>query len=90
MKEKLATPNYNVNIQGRNRSGSIWRLIFQASTIIGIIALAALLLNIMNSAFGYIALEAKVDPRTLAVDGVALEDQSQEQLVSVLKANFPK
>ncbi|RPI92067.1 MAG: phosphate ABC transporter permease PstA [Chloroflexi bacterium] len=88
MKEKLATPNYNVNIRGRNRSGSIWRLVFQASTILGIIALAALLLNVMNSAFGYVALEARVHPDTLAVDGIALEDQNKEQLITVLQAKI--
>jgi phosphate transport system permease protein len=88
MKEKLATPNYNVNIQGRNRSGSVWRLIFQAATIIGILALTALLLNVINGAFGYVILEARVDPATLAVDGIALEDQSREQLITVLKANI--
>jgi phosphate transport system permease protein len=77
MKEKLANPNYDVNIQGRNRGGLIWRWIFQASTVVGIIALTALLLNIMNGAFGYVALEARVDPATLA-----------EQLISVLKAKL--
>ena len=89
MKEKLANPNYNVNIEGRNRSGLTWRWIFQASTIIGIIALTALLLNIINSAFGYVALQAKVDPATLAVDGIALEHQSKDQLITVLQANIP-
>jgi phosphate transport system permease protein len=88
MKEKLTNPEYNVNIQGRNRSGLIWRWIFQAATVVGIIALTALLLNIMNGAFGYVALEARVDPSTLTVDGVALENQSKEQLISVLKANI--
>jgi phosphate transport system permease protein len=88
MKEKLATPNYNVNIRGRNRSGSVWRLIFQAATIIGILALTALLLNVINGAFGYVILEARVDPATLAVDGIALEDQNKEQLITVLKASI--
>jgi hypothetical protein len=58
MKEKLATPNYNVNIQGRRRNGSIWRRILQLATILGIIALVALLLNVINGAFGYTVLEA--------------------------------
>ena len=88
MKEKLVNPDYNVNIEGRNRRGSTWRWLFQLSTIIGIIALTALLLNIMNSAFGYVALEAKVDPATLAVNGVALEDQSKEQLIELLKSEL--
>ena len=88
MKEKLVNPNYNVNIEGRNRSGSVWRWIFQLSTVIGIIALLALLLNISNSAFGYVALEAKVDPATLTVDGSALEDQDKEQLIEILKSKI--
>jgi len=88
MKEKLANPEYNVNIQGRNRGGLIWQWIFQAFTVIGIIALTALLLNIINGAFGYVALEARVDPATLAVDGVPLQDQNKDQLISALKANI--
>lgn len=81
-------PDYNVNIAGRNRSGSIWRLVFQASTVIGILALIALLLNIINGAFGYVILEAKVDPATLAVAGIPLEKQNKEQLIGVLKNNI--
>jgi len=88
MKEKLVNPNYNVNIEGRNRSGSVWRWIFQLSTVIGIIALMALLLNISNSAFGYVALEAKVDPATLTVDGSPLEDQDKEQLIAILRSKI--
>lgn len=88
MKEKLANPNYDVNIEGRNRGGLVWKWIFQASTVVGILALTALLLNIMNGAFGYIALEARVDPATLAVDGTPLEGQTKEQLISVLKAHI--
>jgi phosphate transport system permease protein len=80
--------DYKVNIAGRNRNGSLWRLIFQASTILGILALTALLLNVINSVSGYVVLEAKVDPATLAVDGVALEDQNKEQLITVLKASI--
>ena len=88
MKEKLVNPNYNVNIDGRNRSGSVWSWVFQLSTVIGIIALTALLLNISNSAFGYVALEAKVDSATLTVDGSALEDQNKDQLIAILKSKI--
>jgi phosphate transport system permease protein len=88
MKEKLVNPNYNVDIEGRNRSGSVWRWIFQLSTVIGIIALTTLLLNVSNSAFGYAALEAKVDPATLTVDGTALEDQNKDQLITLLKSKI--
>jgi len=84
--ESLA--NYNVNTKGRRRKGSIWRWIFQLSTMIGIIALLALLLNIINGAFGYAVLEAKVDPATLAVNGVPLEEQSKGQLIDVLQSKL--
>ena len=84
--ESLA--NYNVNTKGRRRKGSIWRWILQLSTMIGIIALLALLLNIINAAFGYAALEAKVDPATLAVNGVPLEEQSTGQLIGVLQSKL--
>ena len=84
--ESLA--NYNVNIKARRRKGSIWRWILQLSTMIGIIALLALLLNIINAAFGYAALEAKVDPATLAVNGVPLEEQSTGQLIGVLQSKL--
>jgi len=90
MKEKIAQPDYNVNIAGRNRTGTIWRWFFQVSTIFGIIALIALLLNIIDSSFGYVAYEAKVDPATLALNGVPLEEQSKEQLVALLQSKLSK
>jgi phosphate transport system permease protein len=63
-------------------------VLFQASTIVGIVALIALVLNIIDSAFGYVAYEARVDPDTLAVDGISVNDQSKEQLVSLLQSNL--
>ncbi|HLA08012.1 MAG TPA: phosphate ABC transporter permease PstA [Anaerolineales bacterium] len=81
---------YNFNIEGRNRTGTAWRWVFQASTIVGILALIALLFNIMNGSFGYVAYEAKVDPATLAQDGIPLEEQSREQLVALLQSKLSK
>ena len=76
------------NVQKRKRTGFAWTLIFQASTLVGIIALITLLLNIINQSTGYVLYEAKVDPDTLAVDGTPLEEQSKEQSLSVLQANL--
>ena len=60
-------------IGGRHRRGTILRTLFQSATIIGIIALAALLYNVINSSFGLTAVQNAVDPEalTLAYD----EDQ---------------
>jgi phosphate transport system permease protein len=88
MKEKAIVQGFSNNLGARHRKGLVWRALFQASTIVGIIALIALLLNVIDGAFGYVAYEAKVDPDTLVVDGVPLEQQSQEQLVSLLQSKL--
>jgi phosphate transport system permease protein len=74
------------NLPGRQRLARIWKVIFQVSTVIGILALGALLYNVSDRSFGYIALEARVQPDTLAINGTPLEEMTVEQLISVLQA----
>jgi phosphate transport system permease protein len=88
MKEKAIVQGFANNLDGRNRKGAVWHVLFQASTIVGIIALIALLFNVMDSAFGYVAYEARVDPDTLSVDGTPVEDQSKEQLVALVQSTL--
>lgn len=88
MKEKAVVQGFSNNLDARHRKGIIWRVLFQASTIVGIVALIALLLNVIDGAFGYVAYEAKVDPDSLTVEGVHLEQQSQEQLVTLLQSKL--
>ena len=88
MKEKGIIEGFADNLSARNRKGIIWHVLFQVSTVIGIVALIALMLNIINGAFGYIAYEARVDPDTLAVDGIPLTEQSHEQLVALLQSTL--
>jgi len=76
------------NLSARHRAGKIWKGLFRFSTIVGIVALVVLLLDIINQTSGYVVYEAKVDPATLAVDGVVLEAQTKEQLLSVLQSNI--
>ena len=54
----------------------------------GIVALIVMLLNIINGALGYVAYEGKIDPATLAQDGVPIEEQSKEQLIALLKSKL--
>ena len=88
MKEKAIVQGFANNLEARNRRGVIWHVLFQASTVVGIVALIALMLNIINGAFGYVAYEARVDPDTLTVDGVSLTDQTKEQLVALLQSKI--
>jgi ABC-type phosphate transport system substrate-binding protein len=55
-------------IQKRHRGGTFWRTLFQASTIIGILALTALLYNIINETFGTVAVQNRVEPDKLILD----------------------
>lgn len=82
-----ATGEYQPQLERRHRRGKIWRIVFQISTVVGIIVLVALLINITNDAFGYIAIENTVNPSTITPGGQALEDLSQDALIVVLKEN---
>ena len=88
MKEKVIVEGFTHNLVARNRRGVMWHVLFQASTAVGIVALFALVFNIINGTFGYVAYEARVDPDTLAVDGVPLTEQSKEQLVTLLQSKI--
>src|SRR3990172_4176755 len=88
MKEKAVVQGFVKNLNARKRACLIWHVVFQTSTVVGIIALIALMLNVINGAFGYVAYEARVDPDTLIVDGLPVEDQSKEQLVALLQSTL--
>lgn len=81
---------FKANLPRRLKIGRIWLIIFQISTVIGIIVLSALLLNIINSAFGYVVIQNQVDPEILAVEGIPLVEQSKDNLVETLQANVSK
>ena len=48
--------------------GQVWKTLFLAATVIGMIALLALLYNVINESFGYVAYQNEVDPRTLMLN----------------------
>jgi len=82
--------DYDYRMLQRHRLSSLGRWTFLASTIVGIVVLSALLVNVIDQAFGLVAIEAQVEPASLAVDGVRLEDLSQDQLTAILQANVSK
>ena len=76
------------NLPGRHRTGAIWLVIFQASTIVGMIALSVLLLKVINDSFGYAILSYKVDPATLITASTPLEEMTQDDLIAILQENI--
>ncbi|HLF89087.1 MAG TPA: phosphate ABC transporter permease PstA, partial [Anaerolineales bacterium] len=61
---------------------------FQVSTVIGIIVLTLLLLNILNSTLGYAAIENKIDPEDLAINGIPIEQLHPVDLTFILEENL--
>ncbi len=76
------------NLPARHRIGSIWLVIFQASTIFGIIALTVLLAKIINDSFGYAIIVFKTDPATLVESATPLEELTKNDLIAILQVNL--
>ncbi len=60
--------NFTRFLRRRKRVGAVWGFIFLLSTTIGVIILAVLIADILNDAFGYVAIKYKVDPVALTVN----------------------
>jgi len=78
---------YDPNLEHRHRIGRVGLILFQASTLVGIVALTALLFNVINAAFGYAAIVSKVDPKELAINGIPLEQLHPSDLTYILIQN---
>ncbi len=83
-------PLFTANLTVRNRVAVIWRGLFQLSTVIGMITLALLLYTVINKSFGLVAINNKVNPETLAVNGVPIEQLDKDTLVNILQNNVSK
>ena len=83
--DSLANGEFEPRIGRRNRAGKAWLFVFQISTVVGIVALTALLVNIVDNAFGYIALETTIKPSALAE--APLEELPKEELTRILQEN---
>lgn len=87
-KRMKVTNVFSDNLSQRQKSGKNWQLTFLSATIIGILALTALIINVVDSVFGYVIVDSEIIPATLTTDGIVLEDQSTEQWIQLLKNNI--
>ena len=78
---------YDKSLVKRHRISRTWLLIFQSATILSFLSLTALLFNVLNSAFGYVAIINTVDPDTLTVNSVPFEQLPKETLLQILIDN---
>ncbi|RJP53687.1 MAG: phosphate ABC transporter permease PstA [Anaerolineaceae bacterium] len=73
-------------VAARYRKAWIWQLIFMATLLVAIVSLAALLLNVVDGAFGYAAFEYKKDPAQFS--DKPIEELNREELLAVLQENL--
>ena len=55
-------------VRRRHRVGKTWHGLFFAATLVGILALAALLTDVINDTFGYVAIQSTLPETTLVTD----------------------
>ncbi len=73
-------------LSGRYRIAAIWQGLFLSALLIAIISLTALIYNVVDGAFGYVAFEYKNDPAEFTSTPVA--ELTQAELVTILKDNL--
>ena len=72
----------------RYRQGQLWRALFLLATLIGIVALATLLVTVINQSIGYVAIDNSVEPSTLS--DKPLKDLDQAELIALIEKNLSK
>lgn len=82
------TQHYATNLNQRHAWGKFWRIVFQISTMVGIVALAALLVNVTNSTMGYVALTYKVNPKELEINNFPIDMLHKNDLIYILEQNI--
>ncbi|MBK8781053.1 MAG: phosphate ABC transporter permease PstA [Anaerolineales bacterium] len=73
-------------LSGRYRTATIWQGLFLSALLIAIISLTALIYNVVDGAFGYVAFEYKNDPAEFTSTPVA--ELTQAELITILKDNL--
>ena len=77
-------------VAARHRRGTIFKFSFLAALMLAVIALLTLLLKVIDSSFGYVALQNQVQPRELVADlgyseDLDLIDLPKTELVALLQ-----
>lgn len=85
---ETAHSRQNSGLEKRHRTGKVWQGFFFGATIIGLMALIALLLTVLDKSFSYVVIEYKKDPTTLA--NKPLADLTNSELVNLLESNLSK
>jgi phosphate transport system permease protein len=72
----------------RYRKAWVWQILFLSALLIAILSLSALILDVVDGAFGYVAYEFKKDP--LLITETPIDDLQKEELLVILQANLSR
>ncbi|MCE9646632.1 MAG: phosphate ABC transporter permease PstA [Chloroflexi bacterium] len=78
--------SFRRSLSGRYRLASIWQALFFSALVIAILSLMALLYNVIDGSFGYVAYQYKNDPAQFTEK--PLNDLNQQELLALLKSNL--
>lgn len=81
--------NFNDNVKKRYTISNSWNIVFTISTFIAIIMLILLLLNIINGAFGYVAIQNSIEPSELISSG-NMDELTESELIEILETHLSK
>lgn len=75
-------------VNARYRTAWIWQIVFLSALLLAILSLSALILDVVDGAFGYVAYEFKKDP--LTISQTPIDDLQKEELLTILQTNLSK
>lgn len=78
--------SFRQSLGRRYRTASIWQALFFSALVLAILSLVALLYNVIDGAFGYVAFDYKNDPAEFTTK--PLDDLNKEELLLILKNNL--
>ncbi|MCQ3936165.1 MAG: phosphate ABC transporter permease PtsA [Chloroflexi bacterium] len=78
--------DFHASLRTRYRTAAIWQFLFLSALLTAILALTALLYNVVDGAFGYIAYEYKDNPAEFT--STPVDELTKEELLIILKTNL--
>lgn len=75
-------------VAARYRTAWVWQFVFLSALLIAIVSLSALLLNVADGAFGYVAYEFKKAPLTISEK--PLDELNKDELITILQTNLSR
>ncbi|MDO9120735.1 MAG: phosphate ABC transporter permease PstA, partial [Anaerolineaceae bacterium] len=84
----VSTTTYgrDLNLEQRQKKATIWKALFRLSTLVGVVALAILIISIVNQAFGLVAIEDTNDRSGFI--STSIKEVSKTELIQLIETNL--